>query len=548
MTSFESAGNVSRRQILKAAAAGVVTLAGADLLAACGGSGSGTVAGGGTSAPATSPGPPTGGTPVRGGTLRVGMPTSGAAETINPLKAISNVDFARCTSLYDTLFLTTVGGGYKPGLAEEAHSNANATKWTFTLRKGVTFHDGSPMTADDVVFTVKASWGSKLNPQYPGLSQFIDFKGARKIDKYTVEIPLNRGLAEFPAMCTQLALVIVKNGTTNLNNANGTGPFILSSFTPGTSSIFKANPHYWDHGVPYVDALEVVSSFTSAQAQLNALLAGSVDIAPGVTQALAKANASEKRIVLGDVNSPGFLTPTMRLDKPPFTDVRVRKAMRLLAQRPTIVETALDGYGRVGNDLTGETLKYFASDFSRTYDPEQAKSLLKSAGQEKLTVDLYSAELIGGVNEVATAYAQGAAAGGVTVNVRTSNPATYYSAGSPGGTYPNKTFSMNQWVAGMPCMSYLYLVADLPGAPYNETGWGNPSANKLLYDAMGETDEANAKDKWHAVQTLQYEEGGYIIPDNLRLLDAYSTKVRGVESSGTGPCANFYFTRGWLAS
>jgi peptide/nickel transport system substrate-binding protein len=476
------------------------------------------------------------------------MISGGSGETIDPRLAFNNTDQARCFSLYDTLLSSVAGGHYAPALAEEVSSNHNATLWTFKVRQGVTFHNGKPLTADDVVWSIKASWGSTKNTVRLGLEPFIDFAGARKLDKYTVQVPLRRGLAEFPTIVSQYPLSIVPEGTTDFNKAVGTGPFMLESFTPGTRSTFKANKNYWQSGTPYVDELDINSSFTDNDAQLNALLAGDLDVAPGVPQALAKANAASKQLVLGNVIAPGFLAPTMHITKPPFTDVRVRQALRLLAQREEAVARALDGYGTPGNDVAGQTLKYYASGLHRAQDVEQAKFLLKKAGQENLTLELFTADIVGGQNEIAILYANQASAGGVKVNVRVLNPATYYTPASPGGAYPTKAFSMNNWQSGMPCLSYVYLTADLPGAPYNEQGWGGTANNQALYSAMAETDPTRAAAKWQHVQELQFNEGGYIIMANFNNLDAYSPSVRGVQSTSAGPCNNYNFSRGWLAS
>ena len=484
---------------------------------------------------------------MRGGTLRVGMPTGGNAETLDPRKAISNPDLSRCYALYDTLFQSVAGGKYAPALAEEATPNADATLWTIRLRQGVTWHDGKPFTADDVVYTIKSSWGSTDNSINPGLAPFINFAEARKLDDRTVQVPLNRGLAEFPKICTQCAMSIVQDGTTDYTKAVGTGPFVLQSFTPGKQSTFTANRNYWRSGTPYVDQLVIDSSFAALDAQLNALLAGNIDIAPQMSQALAAGNARAGRIVLGVQPGPGFLAPTMRMDTPPFNNPQVRQALRLLADRKAGLTQALNGFGSVGNDVPGQTLEYWATDLQRSPDPARAKAMLQSANQENLDLTLYTADLVGGMNSLAVAFAQQASAAGVKVNVQNVDAATYYSPGSPGGAYPNKPFSMNQWANGMPCLSFVYLTNALPGAPYNETGWGGPDVDKLLYDAMGELDPAKAGDKWRAVQEKQFNDGGYIIMNNLDFVDGYSPKVRGAQTSSAGPCDNYNFSGAWLA-
>ena len=541
---------LNRRDLLRNGAAGAFALSTAGLLAACGaGSGASGQASSGASrhsGSALSSGPPSGGTPVKGGTLTAGFVTGGSAETIDPRKALVNGDLARCYSLYDTLFKQIAGGRYSAGIAVDASANKSFTKWKFKLRRGVKWHDGQPFTADDVVYTIRRNWGTSANLGHAGYALIIDFAGVRKIDDLTVEVPLHHGVTDFPVICTGTNLWVVQNGTTKWTNGVGTGPYVFKSYTPGSQSVFTANQDYWD-GPPHLDTLIVNSSFSSDNARFNALQAGDIDIAPQVPQALAKANAASGKIVLGNQPAPGFIAPTMHVSKPPFTDVRVRQALRLLANREETVSNVFDGYATAGNDCAGQTLRYWASQLHRTPDPERAKSLLKSAGHQNLAVDLYTADLVPGVNESATLYAQQATAGGVTVHIKTVDPATYYTPASPGGAYPNKPFSMNQWALGMPSLSYVYLVADVPGAPFNETGWGGGSANNLLYDAMGEGDPTKAADKWLAVQEMQFNQGGYIIMANITFLDGYSPKVRGVQTTSAGPCNNYDFSKAWLS-
>lgn len=538
MTPFAGALG-TRREFLRIAAASSLAVPLGGLLSACGG-------GDGAMTPiASSGGPATGGTPRLGGTLRIAMPTNGTAETIDPRKAISNPDLMRCYALYDTLTRPLPGGEWEPGLAEEVIPNADATRWTFKLRRGVTWHDGKQFTADDVVDTIRAGWGSPEHSLAAVLKSFIDFRATRKVDDHTVEVQLTRGLAEFPAICGGY-LWITQAGTKDYNRGVGTGPFLLKSFTPGKGSVFTANKNYWESGVPYIEALQINSSFTTQEAQIYALLGGEIDIVPSLAPTLAKAHANDGRIVLGNRPGPGFDAPTMRLDMAPFSDVRVRQAMRLLPDRESALQAALAGLGTVGNDCPGQGLRYWASDLHAPYDPDRARSLLKQAGQSDMSLDLYTADVTGGLNALAVVYAEQAAQAGVQVNIKTLDTSTYYSAGSRGGTYPNRQFSMNQWSLGMPCLSFVYLTNALQGAPYNETGWGDPQSDALLYDAMSELDPGKAAVKWHAVQEDQFDRGGYTILSNINYVDAYSQKVRGVQTTSTGPCDLYNFRQGWL--
>jgi peptide/nickel transport system substrate-binding protein len=238
---------------------------------------------------------------------------------------------------------------------------------------------------------------------------------------------------------------------------------------------------------------------------------------------------------------------TMRVDQEPFKDPRVRQAMKLIPNRDTIVSSALDGFGTPGNDAPGNTLQYWASDLKVAHDPEKAKALLKEAGKESLAVKLYTAGVIAGMNETATLFAQQAAAAGVTVTVANDDPATYYSEGSPGGTWPNKLFSVNNWIIGQGSLPLFYLSALQKTAPYNETHWNDPKGEKLLDAALADGNPDTASEKWHRVQELQYNEGGYIVTSALNWVDGYAPSVRGVHTTEAGPCNYWDFKSAWLA-
>lgn len=540
---------ISRRRFIQGGALGSVALGSGALLAACGGStaSSSGSSSSGSASPGTSTGP-AGGTPVKGGTLRIGLVSAGSAETIDVRKALNFPDYVRLFNLLDPLFFAAAGGLVTPGLVEEASSNKDATVWTLRLRDGVVWHDGKPLTADDVLYTIRASWGSKESNIYSFAVTVIDFKGLRKIDKLTVEVPLLLGIAQFPSVTFTQNTFVIQDGTTDFSKVVGTGPFKLESFTPGTQSVFTANKNYWQAPEPYVDTLIINSSYPNDNSRLNALLAGDVDIVPTVPQALAKANAASGRIVLGNAAGPAFVAPTMIIDRPPFNDVRVRQAMRLLADREALALEAFDGYATPGNDCPGNSLQFWASSLHREADPEQAKSLLKAAGQEKLALTLYTADIIPGMNETATLYAQQAAAGGVDISIKVVDPAIYYSAASPGGNYLLKTFSINNWTTETSSMALFYLSALYKSAPYNETHWTSASADKLLYDALAETDDAAAEQKWFAVQELQFNEGGYIVTNNFNWLDAYAPSIRGIKTTALGPCDYYDFKSAWIAA
>src|SRR5882672_8165310 len=113
---------------------------------------------------------------VKGGTLRVGLLSAGSSETLDVRKPFNFPDFIRLFNLLDPLFFQGPHGLMSPGLATEAHPNKNFTVWTLRLREGVHWHDGKPFTADDVVYTLKASWNAPSGLNFNLYKPLIDFK------------------------------------------------------------------------------------------------------------------------------------------------------------------------------------------------------------------------------------------------------------------------------------------------------------------------------------------------------------------------------------
>ena len=535
-------GGLSRRDLLKGGFAGVAALSGASLLAACGGSSSPTA-----SAAALSTGP-SGGTPVPGGTLRVGLLSLGSSESLNILNPGPIPDYIRLFQLLDPLFFQGPHGLMSPGLATEASANSDFTVWKLKLRDGVVFHNGKPFTADDVVFTIQHSWGAKNGLNYNLYKPIIDFAGVRALDPLTVEVPLLKSIAQFEQLCFTQASHIIQEGTTDFSQPVGTGPFVYQSFTPGSESVFTANRNYWRSPEPYADTLIIDSSFTSDPARLNSLLASDLHILPSVPPALARAQEASNKIVLGNQHGSGFLLVSMRVDQEPFKDVRVRQAMKLIPDRQAIVNSALDGFGVPGNDAPGNTLQYWASDFKAEHDPEKAKSLLKEAGHEGLAAQLYTSNVLAGMNETATLFSDQASAAGCKISVVNDPPETYYSEGSPGGNWPNKTFSMNNWIIGQGSLPLFYLSALQSGAPYNETHWNNAESDKLLAAALADGNPNTANEKWHAVQEMQVKQGGYVVTTALNWVDGYAPSVHGIQTTEAGPSNYWDFKSAWLQS
>jgi peptide/nickel transport system substrate-binding protein len=506
------------------------------LLAACGGDSE--KSSGSTAGPAAR----------KGGTLTVGMLGNGGSETLNPVLTLTSVDFMRTTALFDLLWATGPDvASVVPKLAASADPSPDAKTWTIHLREDVTWHDGTPLTADDLVWTLKA-WGNPKSTANGSVAPVIDFNGVRKRGPLSVEVPLKLSVGEFPSLVSVFGFGVIKNGSTPAQlatNPIGTGPYKFKSFKAGHESVFEANPDYWG-GRPPIDTLIVNSTFSDDTARVNALLAGNIQVAPRTPYLLAKQHASSSQVKVMKATAPNAYMFSLRVDQAPFDDARVRKAIKLIADRPALIEGALAGFGVPGNDLLGQDAKYFARDLSRSQDIEQARSLLKSAGREGMSVTLQTSSAAAGLLEAGTLFAQQAKAAGVNVKVQALESSVYY---TDAGGWMTRTFGENLNGMAYPSLTSAYLSQLWTDAPYNDGHWGaRPGqGDKPLFTAIGTLDEAGAQEAWNEVQQKQFEEGPYLIWGNADFVDMVAPNVAGLSPSAAGPLNNYDFSKAGLA-
>jgi peptide/nickel transport system substrate-binding protein len=518
---------VTRRDVLRGAVGGGVVLAAGGLLGACGDDDGG--GGGGTPAQSA-------GTIKAGGTIRAGATGGSAKDSIDAHRPTVDTDIMRCWNLYESLAVRTPDfSKLEMLLAESIEPGKTPKEWTIRLKQGLTFHNGKPVTADDVIFSIRRI----LDPKDPKVGAasigYIDEKMLKKMDDQTVRVTLEFANAGFPDDLGQYFNAIVPTDY-DPNNPVGTGPFKYVSFTPGQQSEFAKFADYWEGGKPYADKL-IIIDFPEDTARVNALLGGQVDAIDNLPAAQLQSVKSNPNLRVMSSETGAWQPFTMRVDQAPFDDVRVRQAFRLIVDREQMIQQVLSGQGSIANDLYARYDPVYASDLpQRQQDLEQAKSLLKQAGQEGLTVELVTAPVFQGIVEAAQVFAQQATGAGVNVKLRKVDSGTFYDPDK----YLSWTFAQDFWAS----RAYLSQVAqgDLPDSPFNETHWKDPKFIDLIQQARAEVDDAKRKDILHEAQTMQYEQGGYIIPYFSNIIDAYSAKLGGfVEAKCGFPFGNYWF-------
>ena len=515
-----------RRQFLRGIAAAGAAAGAGGLLAACGGSSSGTAQHLDQASHSLK----------RGGNLKLGLTGGSSSDTLDPHKSLTYIDTSRLQSLYQPLVQLDAQAQVEYVLAESISPHQGSlSEWVIRLRPGVTFHDGKAFTASDVLFTFQRVYSNDFTGKF-GLGP-IDLANTKALDPHTVLVRLTKPFSSF---AEQLAafwynLYIAPDGFSPARPV-GTGPFVYQSFTPGQRSVFTRNPHYWKPGLPYVDTLTIID-FSDNTTLQDALSTGVIQGAGALDgpQIASLATSSGIKTV---VSHSGEIVPfTMRVDQPPFSDVNVRQAMRLLVDRPQLIDSALDGYGVVANDLFSP----YDPDFNHSLvrpaqgDIQQAKFLLKKAGQEGLTVTLTTSAVATGTVAMATVLAAQAKAAGVTVKLSNVPAGTFF-----GPNYLKWSFAQDYYNY----YPYLAQVAEsmLKASPFNETHTGNAHYANLYNQANATASPSLRKEIITEMQAFDFNEGGYIIPAYIDVLDAYSDKITGYTAGKVGqPLSNFDF-------
>jgi len=306
-------------------------------LSACGSS---------TSSSSSSPASAQASASAASGTYNIGLitPTAG----IDPLT----------TTQYDTMFAvglasaqlvnTNASGQLKPQLASSWTQAADKLSWTFTLRPGLKFSNGQPLTATDVV----ATFDSILSPtsQSPAASSFTGILKSVTGSGTSVVFHLDVPYADFPYLLSGANTWILPAGfkdTNWINDPVGAGQFTLEKYTPGQGITYKKNPYYWDASAVKLAGVNV-TFYSSDQSELLAFQSGQIDQIDSDPAAAAALGSSYRQLRSGFVKFDGL---TFNVDKAPFNDVAVRQAVAWALNRSAIVKTVYAGEATIGNDF-----------------------------------------------------------------------------------------------------------------------------------------------------------------------------------------------------
>jgi peptide/nickel transport system substrate-binding protein len=459
---------------------------------------------------------------TRGGTGRFGV-TVPAAD-VDPVNAFSTGATMTAQVPGEYLCFPDVDYNLEPRLATSWTAEA-PDEWTFTIRQGVQWHDGTTMTVDDVVATFERLTDPEVNSA--ALSAFrgiLSHGGTEKVDEETVRFRLDRGFVDFPYLVSPFnynAIILPQNYEIGqfTEGGIGTGPFILESYVPNERATFVRNPNYWDPDLPHMDGVEI-RYFDDTPPIVLALQAGEIDVFPLTPFQGSQALFEDPNITVLESSSSGYHAVHLRTDEAPFDNKAVRQAVATCLDRPGLVEGLFSGRAEVGNDHAFAPIYPAAAQAvsnvpQRKQDYDLARQLLADAGfADGLDVELSTLQFIE-LPQYAQFIQQMCEPGGINVTLNVQDQASYYGSGTnqPWLIVP---FGIVGWAArgsASQTITPAYLCDSVPapdlsnsGGAWNSAHWCNEQFDQLVFQFDQELDEQRRMEIATEAATIQNDE------------------------------------------
>ena len=445
--------------------------------------------------------------PKRGGRFRLAVRGGATSDSLAGSALLDTHNILASWSCRNNLTVVTADGDVAGELAESWEASDDATVWVFNLRKGVEFHDGKTLDAEDVIYSINDHRGEGSTSGGSGaVASIADIKAD---GKGKVVFTLSDGSADFPFLMADYHLTIVPAGTEGAgwDSGIGTGPFMLTAWEPGVRSAGKRNPNYFKEGRPYFDEVEVLN-IGDMNARANSLRTGEVDAMEEPDLKTVDLLAKVPGISVKEVGGTKHMTYPMNTTMAPYDNNDVRLALKHAIDRESLLQTVLRGHGYLGNDHPiGSNQRYYAADLpQREYDPDKARFHLKRAGLDSLTVQLHASDIYAGGMDGAVLYREHAARAGIDMEIVREPEDGYWS-----NVWMQKPFCVCYW-AGRPTSDWMFSTAYAAEASWNDTHWRHDRFNELLVAARAELDDARRRHLYAEMQSIVRDEGGVVVP------------------------------------
>nr|WP_321455427.1 ABC transporter substrate-binding protein [uncultured Cohaesibacter sp.] len=480
-------------------------------------------------------------TPKKGGHLKLGIKGGAATDILDPALSSGSVTFLLNHLWGDKIVGSDPETGAPlPSLAEAWESTPDATVWTFKIRKGVAFHDGSTMGVHDVVQTLKRHTDQDAKSGALGLLRSIKSVEEKAGD---MVITLTESNADLPLLLTDYHLMVQPNGGYDDANAGiGTGPYKLESFEAGIRATFVKNENDWDDSRGHVDSVEVIV-MNDNTARIAALSSGQVHFINFVEPKTINLLKRAPNVEILQTHAKGYYSFQMFCDTAPFDNNDLRLALKYAVDRQEILDRVVGGYGSLGNDYPVNSTYQLAPDDieQRMYDPDKAAFHFKKSGHEGSILLRTSDAAFPGAVDAAVLYQQHAKKAGIDIEVKREPADGYWS-----NVWNATPFCATYW-GGRPTQDLRYATSYLSTADWNDSNFKRPDFDKMLLEARAELDSDKRKALYRQMAIMVRDEGGSIIPVFNDFLNGASKSLKGfVHDIGNDISNGQIASRVWL--
>lgn len=404
-----------------------------------------------------------------------------------------------------------------PYLLKEWQASDDLKTWTLNLREGVKWNNGDDFVADDVVFTLKQWLDPEVGSSMAGLMSYLQPDNIEKVDDHQIILHLDSPQIGVPEHFFQYPAQVLHRAFEGdiLKDPVGTGPFTLEEYTEGERAVLKRREGYWQNGAdgkpfPYLDELIFVDLGEEMSAHIAAFQAGqidSMDFGDNPALPVYQALKDDPNAIVQPIATSITRVLRMRVDKPPFDNVKVRQAIKLCQEREKILKLAYFDEGLIGQDThIAPVHPAYCEVDTPAYDPEKAKQLLAEAGfpdgiDVELTVSSAWPEVVS-YGEILQASALPA---GIRITLKTLPGTSYWDV------WMDVDFGITPWTHRALATMVLSLAysANADGSPaeWNETRWLDEEFLTLLNQASGTLDVEARREIYCQLEQIQQERG-----------------------------------------
>ena len=446
--------------------------------------------------------------PVKGGTFRMGVSGGESTNSQDPATWASDAPLAG-GFIWGEALVYPGPNGLEPKVAESWEGSNAAKTWRFKVRKGITFSDGTAVTAEDVLATMQRH------------SNEDSKSGALGIMKGIESMRTDGDVFELTGLCT------------------------LETDEPGVRMTFKKNPNHWAADeMGHYDEVELIV-LNDATARTAALQSGQVDTVNRVEPKIAKLLGRAPTIDVKTTSGRGHYVFIAHVDTAPFDNNELRLALKHAMNRQEMVDKILQGYGSVGNDMPiNEAYPLFDETIpQRSFDLEKAAAHYKASGHDGSPIILRTADgAFPGAVDAAALFQQTCQAAGIPLEIKREPNDGYWSE-----VWNVQPYCASYW-GGRPVQDQMYSTAYLSSADWNDTRWKRPEFDAMLLEARAELDEGKRKEIYSKMGRMLNEEGGVMVPMFNDFVDGLSTEIQGWETNPSGPQMYWYaFAKTWKA-